>query len=94
MSSVVFYSYNMSKNFLPVSSSFAQPNGSSVYRSSASGNVISNWFLVLGALGTVYQSSITNYFNQSQTFCLDFAAFNGGGYRSRTDNLLRARQAL
>jgi hypothetical protein len=41
MSSIVFYSYNMSKNFLLVYSIFAHPNGSPAFHSDASSNVVS-----------------------------------------------------
>ena len=40
MSSVMFYSYNMSKNFLLVNSTFTHPNGSPAFHSSTSSNVV------------------------------------------------------
>lgn len=58
MSSVVFYSYNMSKNFLLVDSTFAHPNGSSAFRSSTSSNVVSSSNLILSITYELFQLSI------------------------------------
>ena len=67
MSSVVFYSYNMSKNFLLVCSTSAHPNGSSVFCFSASSNVVSNQLSVNRYWLTVCRY---HYFNLYQTFRL------------------------